>query len=171
VDAFGNLVTSYSGPVSLASSDGQNLNLPSGISLLGGVATTTVTLDRANSIQLVATAGILSGTSGSVTVNSAAATQLVFTTPPPASVQEFSPFGATVQMEDQYGNAVSQAGVAISFQQPGTNTLTGGNAITTNAAGQTVFTNLEEGAQAGTFTLEATAAGLSSASVEISVLY
>jgi Ca2+-binding RTX toxin-like protein len=83
-DAFGNAVTSYSGPVTLTSSDGQSLlNLPSGgIQLSGGVATVPVTLDRANTVQLTAAAGALQGTSGSITVNPAAASQVVFVVHP-----------------------------------------------------------------------------------------
>jgi Ca2+-binding RTX toxin-like protein len=161
-DAYGNTVTGYSGPVTLASSDGENLNLPAGgIVLSGGTATVTVTLDTAHAVTLTASAGSLTG-SGSVTVNAAAAAKLILVTAPPSSVKINTAFGATVQVEDQFGNNVS--GVGVSIQQTG-GSLTGGGAVTTNPAGQAVFTNLQE-TQVGTFPMDATGAGLTSASVE-----
>jgi Ca2+-binding RTX toxin-like protein len=165
-DAYGNTVPSYSGPATLASSDGQTVILPSGgITLTGGTATVTVTLDRAGSVKLTATAGALKGTSGSISVGAAAAAKVAFISAPPSSVKNNTAFGATVQVQDQFGNNVS--GVAVSIQQSGGN-LTGGGSVTTNSAGQATFSSLDE-TQVGTFDMHATAAGLSSATVETSV--
>ncbi len=123
-----------------------------------------------NTVTLTAATGNITGTSSKIVVSAAAAAKLVFTSAPPSSVVRNSTFNVTVQLEDKYGNYVSHPGVNIGLQQAGGGTLNGAHTVTTNAAGQAVFTNLSEGAD-GQFTLDATASGLTSASAETSVIY
>ena len=162
-DAFGNTVTGYTGVVTLSSSDGQHVYLsPSTVTVSGGVAKVAVTLDIANSLKLTAVAGTLKGSSNSIQVSAAAAAKLVFTTLG-STVLRNATFDVTVQLEDQYGNKVPQAGVSIHLAQSGE--CANG---TTNAAGQVDFSWSET--QDGNYNLAASASGLTSASAEISAI-
>ena len=69
IDPYGNVVTGYSGPVNLTSSDGQlgTVTLAT-LTWTNGTAVATVTLDTPNVVTLTATAGNASGTSGSLVV-------------------------------------------------------------------------------------------------------
>ena len=72
-----------------------------------GVATFSgLTLDKAGGgVTLRASgAGLSPATTGAITVTAAAATQLVVTTQPPASVTAGSGFGLIVAAEDPFGN-------------------------------------------------------------------
>jgi Putative Ig domain len=65
-DKYGNGIT---GPISLTSSDGQPVT-PATVSLSQGTATTTVTLNNLDTVNLIATDGGASGTSGTITLDS-----------------------------------------------------------------------------------------------------
>jgi adhesin/invasin len=82
-----------------------------------------------------------------------------------ASAQAIAP-PVTVQLQDSFGNAVAQAGVAVTLQaNPLTQrsgTLLGTTTQTTNSAGLATFANLSI-AQAGTYQLVASAQSLSGA--------
>ena len=96
VDLLGNPVTSYSGPVSLTSSDPKALN-PATISLSGGTGTALVYFGTQGSQTVTATsaAGALTGSSSSVTVGPQTAGTPVFTTEP----QSVAVTGGTVALD------------------------------------------------------------------------
>ena len=106
-DAYGNTDASYSGNVTLTSSDGQAV-LPERLTLTSGVKAFAVTLKTAGAKTIVATdtgTGSINGTEN-VTVNAASATLLAVSGFP-------SPIGAgssgnvTVTAQDPYGNTDS----------------------------------------------------------------
>ena len=71
-DAYGNTVTSYKGSDTLTCSDGQKIVGSSTVSLTNGVGTAVITLNVADKLTITASSGSLKGTSGSITVKSAA---------------------------------------------------------------------------------------------------
>src|SRR5205823_5563178 len=88
-DGLGNVITSYNGPVTLSASDKDHQSLPMTgtlrVQAVNGVATFSgVGLTQALDTTLTASAPDLATTTASITVNAAAATQLVFSGPPSA---------------------------------------------------------------------------------------
>jgi hypothetical protein len=77
----------------------------------------------------------------------------------------------TVQIRDGAGNAIAQSGVlvtaTITSGPAGYGALTGTTIVTTNAAGQAVFTNLGLPCQEGNYTLTFTAGNLTTAAANI----
>jgi hypothetical protein len=172
-DVYGNVATGYSGRVWLYSSDGQNLVGTSYADLSGGAATVNLALDTANTLHLCTWqwqwwSPLAAGTSGNITVHAAAAAKLAFVGAP-GSTNRGRSFTDTLQLEDQFGNYVNEAGVAVTLTQSG-GSLSGTGTLMTNAAGQVVFNNLTENTD-GSFWMYGTASGLSSASAETSVIY
>jgi hypothetical protein len=169
-DVYGNVATGASGMGWLITSDGQSLyGAGSYFYLSGGTAAVSVALHTANTLTLSAYQWpqYYRGNSGNITVQAAAASKLVFTGAP-SNCTRGSHYTTTLQLEDQFGNYVNQAGVAVSLSQAG-GSLAGGGTVTTNAAGQAVFTTTEN--TDGSFWMYGTASGLSSASAETSVIY
>ena len=75
MDPYGNVVTGYSGPVTLTSSDGQSVAIsPATPAWTGGTATVTATIANPDSkpITLTAAAGSASGKSGPIAVDATA---------------------------------------------------------------------------------------------------
>src|SRR5262249_60567139 len=97
-------------PVALASTPGSAT--PGGtltVTASGGVATFSgLTLTKAASGYTLAatTSGLGQGVSSAMTVTPAAATQLVITQQPPATVKLSSPFALKASIADAYGNVV-----------------------------------------------------------------
>ncbi len=94
----------YMGTVHFTSTDGQAV-LPGDSTLINGTRTFSVTLKTAGSQTITATDAVsssITGTSGSITVNPAAATH--FSLSAPASVTAGSPFSFTVTALDQFNN-------------------------------------------------------------------
>ncbi len=104
-DQYGN-VTPDNLTATLASSDGETLS-PSTLVFDNetGVATATVTLDKAGTATLTATAGSIQGTSNSIAVQPAAVAS--FAVKAPSTVAAGADFGITVTAQDQYGNIVT----------------------------------------------------------------
>jgi hypothetical protein len=95
-------------------------------------------------------------------VDAAAATQLVITSQPPASVAVGAPFGLTVSAEDQFGNVDPTFTSTVTVSLNGAGTL-GGTLTETAVAGVATFTGLTV-SQAGTGdTITAAATPLTSA--------
>jgi hypothetical protein len=109
-DAYGNTVTGYRGTVHFTSTDGQAV-LPANYPFTAtdaGKHTFSVTLKTAGSqtVTLTDTAnGAVTGTSGAITVNPAAATH--FRISAPASVTHGVAFAFTVTALDAYGNVAT----------------------------------------------------------------
>jgi streptogramin lyase len=134
-DRFGNVATSYQGPVSieLANNGGRRglsgtlaLNANAGVAVFSGLA-----LDTALSgFMITASSGsLVPVTSGSIDVAPGNAAELIVWIPPPSSMTAGSDFGLAFATEDAYGNiATSFAGsVTVSLaNNPGAAILSGG---------------------------------------------
>jgi len=171
VDGSGNLLSSFNGtvPVALA-------NNPGGATL-GGALTATAsngvatfagfTLDKAASgYTLVASSGLSGeGFSASITVTPAAATQLVITQQPPATVKVNNPFGLQASIEDAYGNVVTTATntVKVAYANNPTGATLGGTLTVTASQGVASFSGLTINKVGSGYTLKVTSSGLSSA--------
>jgi hypothetical protein len=99
-DAYGN---GYNGTVTLASSDGQALNVKS-FTMVNGYAAPGLVLTKAGGITLTAAAGSIKGTSA-ITINPNVAVAMAVSAP--ASVTAGSSFSVTVAAKDAFGNTVT----------------------------------------------------------------
>ena len=120
-DAFGNLVTGYSGSVDLSVAGG-----PATMSLQGNVETTasggvasfsglSIDLAGAGYTLSASAAGLSAVQSRTIVVTPATASQLVVSSEPPTSVTAGSGFGLTVAVEDAYGNLVTGYGGEVTI--------------------------------------------------------
>ena len=136
--------------------------------LLSGLASFSgLTLNEAGQDYslLVASGGLASVTTPEFDVTSAAAAQLVVTSPPPATVPAGQTFGITVAVEDQYGNVVT--GYSGNLAVAPTNSMVegslGGTLTVPVINGVATFAGLSL-VDAGTpFTLQVSTTGLPSA--------
>jgi hypothetical protein len=145
------------GPSPLASGGGP-------VTVGSGVGTfPALVLDTAGTYTLNANSGSLpTATSSSFVVSAASASQLVFVQQPSnatAGVAIAPPI--TVQLEDQFGNAVSTSGVSVTLAANGPGAVTAGaTASTVNGVATFNATAIQ---LAGTYTLTASSSGLTSA--------
>jgi len=167
----GGTVTAATNQVTLAlaaNPGGATLGGTTTVAALNGVAIfTDLTLDKAGAgYTLVATSGGLADATSTTFSNvAAAASQLSFTTPPPASATSGQPLvpQPVLQLRDAFGNAVGQAGVVVSAAVgSGSATLGGSTTATTSAAGTATFANLSL-TGSGSVTIDFTAPGITSA--------
>ena len=169
-DPYGNVATSYDGPVAIALS-----NNPVGGSLNGALTSAAsdglvtfsrLTLDSAASgYSIAATSGNLNpATISSINVVPAAASRLVVVVSPPTTMTAGADFGLAISAEDPYGNRATgfTGNVMIGLaNDPGGATLLGGPitvAATAGVASFPAFLTLDKAA-AG-YTIEATSNGL-----------
>jgi virginiamycin B lyase len=170
-DSSGNLVTSFNGLVTvmLASNPGgATLGGTVTVTASSGVATfPRVTLDKAASGYTLIVSGIGAGstTTSAVTVTPAAATQVVITQQPPATVQVNKTFALKASIEDAYGNVVTTAfnTVSVAFANNPTGATLGGTLTVTASAGVASFTNLTINKIGSGYTLRVSSSGLTSA--------
>ena len=172
LDAFNNPVSSgpnlYLGSVDLASSDPQVAGLPDSYSFtaadIGAHSFTGVSLKTAGNQTFTAADtkdGDLVGTSSSINVIAATATQLVVTTPPPSEVTAGQSFTLVITAEDGFGNVDS------SFEGDVTITLPDDPSFTSTVQakdGIATFTGLTLGRTSSGGSIQATGGGLSPAS-------
>jgi hypothetical protein len=115
-DRFGNVTTDYDGDVTVALASGPEGGRLEGAftakSTHGVTSFSGLILDRSGSgYVLRATAGgLTAAATRSIRVDPAAATRLVVTSPPPATITAGSGFGLVIEAEDPFGNP------ATSFQ-------------------------------------------------------
>ncbi|HEX2188412.1 MAG TPA: invasin domain 3-containing protein [Longimicrobiaceae bacterium] len=135
-----------------------------------GIATvgswTLGTTAGAGSDQLQASVAGLGSVTFTANATAGAATQLAVATQPSDTVQSGIAFPQqpTVQLRDQYGNAVTQAGVAVTADIASGGGALGGNAtVSTNGSGQAVFTDLAITGTVGDRTLGFSSGGLTGA--------
>ena len=171
-DAFGNTVTSFTGPVSLALGShplGATLTGTTSVAAVAGVATFSAlgALPVAGGYTLVASAsGVGSTASNSFTVNPAPPVALAFTVQPATALAGavIAP-AVVVAIEDSVGNVVTSATNAITMGfalNPGQGLL--GGTLTRNAAsGIATFTDLSIAIAASGYKLAASATGLATA--------
>ncbi len=176
-DKYGNVVTSYSGSVTVALSSnpgGSTLGGTLAVTASHGVATfTNLTLNKAASGYTIKTSSgsLTTATTTAITVTPAAASQLVVTTEPPSSVAAGAAFGLKVTAEDKYGNVVksftSSATVSLSAN-PGGSTL-GGTLTVTPSNGVASYSNLTLNKVDSGYVLKVSAGGLSVTTTAIAV--
>jgi hypothetical protein len=168
-DAYGNPNPGYTGTVHFTSSDKQ-AGLPADSPLTKGTGQFSATLKTAGPQSLTATDTVTHSTTGSqtgITVNAAAAAQLVFGQQPtntPAG--SFITPAVTVQVLDAYKNLVGtdntdQVTLAIGAN-PGSSTLSGTNPVTVKG-GVATFSNLSLNKPANGYTLVASSGKLTGA--------
>jgi hypothetical protein len=139
--------------------------LPAGLALSSaGVLSGTATLagDYRFAVRATdaATGGVIGPQSYTLTVNPAAASHLVFTTQPPATVAPNSQFEPVVLAADAYGNGV--AGIWVTLSSPALQTNLGTLSWPTDASGHVHFYAWSKPVP-GSYTLTASAAGLPAA--------
>ena len=172
-DANGNPVTQAglavtasiaSGPVgatitgsTTAATDANGLATFSGLGIGGSGGTYTLNFGGA---------GLQGVTSGGITIQAGAATQLAIVTQPSSTAQSGAVLAQqpVVQLLDASGNPSAQAGVPVTAAiASGGGTLGGTVTRSTNASGQATFTDLSIAGLAGTRTLVFFSGGLSAA--------
>ncbi len=173
VDAYNNPVSTYGGSVTLSLSGGP------GDGVLGGVTTAPISNgvasfsglsveqadepgDTLPNYTLTATSIGLNQTETPLTVTAAAPSQLVVTAPPPPTVTAGSPFGLSVTVEDQYGNAVTgfDGNLAVAPTSVATEGALVGTPTVLVANGVAAFAGLSLTKSGAAFTLQVSAVGL-----------
>jgi hypothetical protein len=185
VDQYGNTVTSVTGvdesltfsglsntlagtvpTVTNKSSVAANQGTATAITFTNGVSSaggTLVAYKAEGPVTLNATDGTHATTSAggagvSLTVGTTPATVLAFTTQPAGATAGSTLANVVVQIQDQYGNNVSQSGTAITLTLNGSTVYSGTNPRNTDTSGKATFNDLVI-RQAGTdlnFTANAT---------------
>ena len=170
-DKFGNLIPTYSGSVTLA------LSSNPGNSTLGGTLTATVasgvakfsglTLNRVDTgYTLSVTSGTLAAiTTSAIAVTPAAATQLVVTTQPTASVTAGAAMTVKVSAEDRYGNVATSftGSVTVALDNDPGSAALGGTLTVSAVEGVASFATLAVDLVGTGYTLKATTSGLTTA--------
>jgi hypothetical protein len=171
-DALGNVDPTFAGNVTVSL-----VNNPGG-GTLGGTTSATFSNGLANFSGLTLTAAgsgysILLASNGlasakpislSFNVTPGAASQLVVTSPPPASVDAGQTFGLTVAVEDQFGNVVTEYGgnLAVAPTNASEGSL-GGDITMPVSGGVAAFAGLSLIKPGTDLTLQVSATGLPSA--------
>ena len=172
-DTFGNTATSYTGNVTLAlgtNPSGATLGGTLTVAAVAGVATfsnLTLNLTGTGYTLVVSASGLTSATSTAFNITGGVATQLVFTTEPPATDTAGAPFAAVVTARDAQGNAVTgfTGNVTLTITS-GTGkagaTLHGTTSVAA-VAGIATFSGLSIDSAGSNYTLTAAATGVTSA--------
>jgi len=113
----------------------------------------------------VSSIGLSAATSSAITVTPAAATQVVITQQPPASVVVNAQFGLQASVEDAYGNVVTSASntVKVALENNPTGAKLGGTLSMKASKGVATFSGLTLNKVGTGYTLQVTSSGLSSA--------
>ena len=137
-DQFGNLVTSFSGPVVITS---PSKLAGTTVTASGGVATFNLAIDTTGTYQIKATSTNLSSiTSSSFNVVAQSPSQMIFITNPPSSLTAGTRFGFEVEAEDQYGNvATGFDGALTATLSPNVGNATLGGSVTATASNGLAF--------------------------------
>ena len=135
-DAFANVATAYAGVVHLTSSDGQAV-LPSDNSLTSGTGNFSVVLKTVGGQTVTATDTVssgITGTSGAITVNPAAAASFTVTTSASTTVAGVALASVTVTAKDAFGNtATGYPGTVHLSTTDGQASLPGDTTLTSGA--------------------------------------
>ncbi|HEU0080023.1 MAG TPA: dockerin type I domain-containing protein, partial [Longimicrobiaceae bacterium] len=168
VDAHGNGVAGVTVSWAVASGGG-SLSAPGSATDASGVASTVWTFGGTVGTQSAAASATgLAGSPLTFTASTtpAAASQLTLTTQPSATAQSGIALAAqpTAQLRDAFGNAVPQAGVAVTAAIAAGGGALGGTAtVSTDAGGAAAFTDLSVSGTVGPRTLSFSAAGVTAA--------
>src|SRR5262249_44037545 len=109
--------------------------------------------------------GLTAATTGSISITAGAATQLVVTTPPPATITAGSAFGLTITAEDALGNVATTFSVSVTLalsSNPGGGRR-GGTLTVPAASGVAVSSGLTLTRSGTGYALRATSGSLSAA--------
>ena len=129
----------FSGPAS--SPNGTAPLYPPTVNFSTGTGTASVKLYDAQTTQITATQGAVTGTSGNITV-SGLTTTAGFSLSNPGTVSSGTPFSETVKAIDQYGNTTSGYRGTVHFtSSDGQAVLPGNYTFTAGDAGTHTFTN------------------------------
>jgi hypothetical protein len=155
----------FEAKIALTGSIGPN----AAVTMVVSNATNTTTAGTAN--LSVFTTQDSAAVSRSYTIAPAAPSKLAFAQQPISTVpgRAITP-APTVQVQDIYGNAATASGVSVTLASNPTDSTMTGNVATTNAAGLATFSTLVMH-QAGSYTLTASAAALTSATSSSFALY
>jgi hypothetical protein len=176
LDAFGNLITNYSGTVHFTSTS-TALKLPANVKLTNGVATVAnFVTNKSGSLTITATditKSTLKGTSATIAVHAGAAASIIITSGNGQSATVGTKFttALTVTVKDKFGNPVS--GAVVTFNAPGSGAgaaFTGGLTVTTNSSGQAskiVTANTAAGTYAVTASVKVSSTASKSASFSL----
>ncbi len=167
-DAAGTIANQFNGPVTISLANGATGTWDGSSTLtvnaVDGVATfSSLAIDTAGTYTLDASSPQLTdGLSSPITINPNVASQMVWTTEPPAQATEGYPFAATVQIEDQYGNVETGDNGSVSLRldlnaQPDNADL-GGTTTVSASAGVASFSDIVINNIGNPFTLVASAA-------------
>ncbi|GIQ77493.1 cadherin repeat domain-containing protein [Bradyrhizobium sp. RD5-C2] len=135
LDAFGNVVTGYTGTVHFTSTDGHAV-LPANMTLTNGTATFSETLDTAGSQTITATDTVTStitGTSNAETVTAAAATHFAVSIPGSGSAGTAG--SGTVSALDPFGNVVTGYSGTVHFTSTDGSAALPADMVLTNGTG------------------------------------
>ena len=149
-DQFGSIATSYNGPVALALANNATGAFVGTLTVdaVHGVATfNDLAIDTTGTYQLQATSASLTpSTSTSIAITAAAPSQLAWTTEPPSKATELVPLGATLDVEDQYGNLepgyTQNVSVSLDLNGHADNGDLGGTTTVAASGGVATFTNI-----------------------------
>jgi Bacterial Ig domain len=142
--------------------------LPSGVNFSSSSGALMGTPTSAGSYPFTVTAtgqyGTSSAGSFTLTVNAAGASTVAFVQQPSDTFTgtAISP-GVTVQVEDAYGNPVSDSGLSVTLT-PSASTIASGATSSTSSSGLATFSVIKINAAAANLTLTASATGLSTSS-------
>ncbi|HEX4753630.1 MAG TPA: YCF48-related protein [Solirubrobacterales bacterium] len=133
-DSIGHVATGYTGTLHFTSNDPDAV-LPADSTLTAGVGNFQATPETAQALQITATDGSLSGTSGVISVAAGPATELELTGFP-VGASAGSPFGFHVTALDQFGNVATSYTGTLHFTStdpsatlPADSTLTAGEGV------------------------------------------
>ncbi len=170
-DTSGNVLSSFNGTVTVALDDnsgGATLGGTLSVTAQSGVASfSDLTLDKAATgyTLLVSATGLADGTTAAIIVTPAAASQLVVSSQPPASVLVGSGFGLVVTAEDPFDNVDTNFGGSVAvalLNNPGGATL-GGTPSVTAQNGVATFSGLTLNEPGIGYTLWVSSGGLTTA--------
>ncbi len=167
-DAYGNLVTGYSGSLSVSMTGGPaggGISGPTSVAVVRGVGTFSgLTLDKAaagDSLKIAAS-GLSAVSTAAVQVVPATPSQLVIADQPADVVVAGQPFGFRVEAEDAYGNVVTTFNgpvTAALLRDPAGGSLAG-SVTTTAANGSAEFSGLALDRAGAGYALQATSGSL-----------
>ncbi len=174
-DQFGNIITSYSGPVTIGLAHGATGAFDASsvltVNAVNGVATfSKLALDTAGTYDLSATStsvpALAAGTSSSITITSGTASQLAWTVEPPSKAADLVPLSVTLTVEDQYGNPITgydqNVTMALDLNSNPDNGKLSGTTTVAASNGVAAFTNIIIDTTGNPFTLIASSGGLTS---------
>ena len=167
-DMYGNPASSFSNSVTIALSNKQAGALHGILTRTatdGVITYTGLTLDTTGSdyaIQALSV-GMKAATSTAITVNPSAATTLVVSAAPPATLNAGTQFGLSFKVEDAYGNAVTGFPGTVSLSLIGANgpaALSGGATSVSATSGYANYYPLSIDTAAVGYTIQASSPGL-----------